>query len=459
MRRSRIAAGAFAVAAVVALIGPGQAGARTPRAPFVTSARPFLVALAPGVVVQPILTTGDIIGSGDGAYQMSGVPDGIGWFESSPGVFEVYFNHELHEAFDPSGARVSHVTLDADGAVTAAEYVIDGSEGYQWFCSGTLTTIDGIPWYTAGEESKHSPRQGMAFAYNAGTDRVVETPWFGHFGHENVVPVPGLSTAYVGLSEDGFREESQLYAYQADTFDDAFLGREGGLRVWVPNTSVPDGNPSPDDIGKGDTIAGHFVLVPRARRLVPLQLEKLVQAMGAFDFVRIEDQVADPNDPGTIYFAETGRANSEDTHGRIYQLKVNPANPRRATLSVILDSADGDDIFSPDNLGISGTALVIQEDRNWKRSGFNRVLVYDLLTDALTPVARTDPKQSIVDERGKGAWESSGVVDASDAFGPGWWLLNVQAHYTSMSVPDQSLVPDSAIGEGGQLELLFLPGT
>jgi hypothetical protein len=126
---------------------------------------------------------------------------------------------------------------------------------------------------------------------------------------------------------------------------------------------------------------------------------------------------------------------------------------------VLLDAAAGDDIFQPDNLGISDRALVIQEDRNWKKSGYNRVLAYDLASGTLTPVARADPDQSIIGEKGLGAWESSGVVDASDVFGPSWWLIDVQAHYTTMHVPDQSLEPNTAKGEGGQLELLFIPGT
>jgi hypothetical protein len=124
-----------------------------------------------------------------------------------------------------------------------------------------------------------------------------------------------------------------------------------------------------------------------------------------------------------------------------------------------LDAEAGDDIFSPDNLGISDTALVIQEDRNWKKSGFNRVLVYNLASGTLVAVARTDPDQAIVDDRGPGAWESSGAVDASDAFGAGWWLLDVQAHYTEMNVPDLSLEPNTAVGEGGQVLLVFIPGT
>lgn len=227
----------------------------------------------------------------------------------------------------------------------------------------------------------------------------------------------------------------------------------------MPDRNVADGNPSANDLDKGETMAGHFARIGGAEDLLPLKLEKTVQAMGAFDFDRIEDMVVDPNEPGTVYFAETGRANAEVTHGRIYKLEIDPARPRRATLSVVLDAGAGDDIFSPDNLGISDTALVIQEDRNWKQAGFNRVLVYDLASGTLTPVARTDPSQKIVDDRGPGAWESSGVVSVADVFGPGWWLLNVQAHYTKMPVPDMSLEPGTARGEGGQLTLVFIPGT
>lgn len=459
--RSRLAAVAVpSVLVIVSVVtASGAASGAEATAPFVTGRRPFLVGLEPGVVVRPILTTGDVIGEGPGAYQMSGVPDGIGWYASDDGEIEVYLNHELHEDWDPSGARVSHVTIDAEGAVTAAGYVVDGTEGYEWLCSSTLEVIGGVPWYLTGEESKHSPRLGTSIAIDLSTDTLHEMPWFGHFGHENVVPIGGLSRSVIGLPEDGFREYSQLFAYLSRTFEGAIDGTEGSLRVWVPNRPVADGNPSGNDLAKGEAMRGRFVRIPRAEDLLPLQLEKLVQSMGAFDFDRIEDMVDDPNDPGTVYLAETGRANQEVTHGRVYRLDVNPRHPERATLSVVLDAAAGDDLVSPDNLGISDAALVIQEDRNWKGTGYNRVLVYDLATGTLTAAARTDPGARIVEKHGPGAWESSGVVDASGAFGPGWWLLNVQAHYTKMSVPDQSLVPGSATGEGGQLVLVYLPGT
>jgi hypothetical protein len=445
--------GATAVVAFGLL--PAGPGVSSTPAGFLTGERPFLVALADGVEIRPILTTGDVVGD----YQMSGVPDGIGWFVSAGGAIEVYLNHELHPDFDPSSARVSHLTLSVDGRVAAAEYVVDGTEGYEWFCSSTLEVLDGVPWYTTGEESKHSPRMGTTIAVDASTGIVHETPWFGHFGHENVVPVQGLAAAFLGLPEDGFREFSQLFVYIARSFEGAFAGDEGSLRVWVPDDAVSDGNPSADDLAKGETMAGHLARIPRAEHLRPLRLEKLVQSMGAYDFNRIEDLTADPNHPGAIYFAETGRANQEVTHGRVYRLDVDPEHPRRATLSVVLDAAAGDDLFNPDNLGISETALVIQEDRNWYRSGYNRVLVYDLASGTLTPVARVDTDPAIVEARGPGAWESSGVVSVADAFGPGWWLLTVQGHYSDMPVPDESLEPGSATGEGGQLVLVFIPGT
>jgi hypothetical protein len=437
----------------------GIAGAATAgESGFLTSERPYLVPLAGGVQIRALLTSGDVIGGTNTGYQMSGTPDGLGAYSRSSGTLELFMNHELNGRFDASDARVSHLTLDARGRVLAASYPVDGTEGFQWFCSSTLEILGGVPWYFTGEESSRSLRQGSSIALNAGTGNWVETPHFGHMSHENIVPVKGLARAYLGLSEDGFGESSQMYSYTADRFKAAIRGH-GSLRVWVPNREVQDGNPSPNDIANGETMPGHFVRIADRDNFDPKTLQKAAQRKGAFDFVRIEDQTDDPDQPGTIYFAETGAANQETTHGRIYRLRVDPESPSHARLSVVLDASAGDDIFSPDNLGISHEALVIQEDRNWKKSGYNRVLVYDLSSGSLTPVARTDPPQEIIDAEGVGAWESSGVIDAGEFFGPGWWLLDVQAHDFRVRVPGPSLEVDSARDDGGQLLKVFIPGT
>jgi hypothetical protein len=45
--------------------------------------------------------------------------------------------------------------------------------------------------------------------------------------------------------------------------------------------------------------------------------------------------------------------------------------------------------------------------------------------------------------------ETSGIIDAWDILGPGWWLLNMQAHYGIAG----------ELVEGGQLMAVFIPQT
>ena len=86
--------------------------------------------------------------------------------------------------------------------------------------------------------------------------------------------------------------------------------------------------------------------------------------------------------------------------------------------------------------------------------------MYDLTTGELTAVARLDPPEAVIERGGgPGVWESSGVVDASAFFGPGTWLLNVQAHHTRVMQQGIDLGIDSAPGQRGQLILLRIPGS
>jgi hypothetical protein len=80
------------------------------------------------------------------------------------------------------------------------------------------------------------------------------------------------------------------------------------------------------------------------------------------------------------------------------------------------------------------------------------VLRYDVATDTLSGVAQHDPNRFLT---GATAFltqdeEASGIIDASDLLGDGWFLLDVQAHY---NVGDPELV------EGGQYLALFDPAT
>jgi hypothetical protein len=428
-------------------------------APFITTSRPYLISTDPSTTITPILTSGETIAGPLGGFQFSGVPDGIGAYASAGDRLEVFVNHETaHEWGDPSDARVSHLTLDAEMHVVAATYLVDGTEGYQYFCSSTLDYVGGVPWYFTGEEWVGAPKGGISIAVNAITGQLIETPQFGHLNHENVVPIEGLSKSMVFLSEDSFRLRSQAYAYFADSLAGAIRGK-GSFTVWVPE-DPGDGDPSANDIAEGETLKGRFVTIPHAAAYSGLELNGITEDLGSFNFVRIEDAAHDPGTPAVIYLSDTGANKAETKNGRIYRLTVDPANPRRATLEVVLDGDAGDDLVNPDNLGINATSLVIQEDRNDTASGYARVHVYDLDSGALTAVARLDPSRfAIEDGGGPGVWESSGVVDVSDFFGAGYWLVTVQAHHTSVLQQGPSLKLNSARGQRGQLLLVHVDGT
>jgi hypothetical protein len=122
----------------------------------------------------------------------------------------------------------------------------------------------------------------------------------------------------------------------------------------------------------------------------------------------------------------------------------------------VLDSAV-DDMRNPDNLGTSPQSLMIQEDREnpFRAENYGRILMYDLNDGSLTPVARVNTPPPLA----PGEWESSGIIWAGNLLGGGWWLADVQAHRVTAPQPGPTLTPNSSVGEDGQLDALFVPGS
>jgi hypothetical protein len=104
-------------------------------------------------------------------------------------------------------------------------------------------------------------------------------------------------------------------------------------------------------------------------------------------------------------------------------------------------------MHQPDNVDTSANSLMVQEDSS--QAPNSRIWRYDFATQTWSVVA------SVLDA----AWESSGVVDASAWFGPGSWLVDVQAHNVFVD-QDTTTIPGVTLKrEGGQLLLLRLPGS
>ena len=93
-------------------------------------------------------------------FQYTGVPDGIGVYESAPDRLEVFTNHELSYRYgDPAWSRVSHLTLDAQGSRGVGELRGRRDRAVRvLLLFARWTTLDGAPWYFTGEEWFASPR-------------------------------------------------------------------------------------------------------------------------------------------------------------------------------------------------------------------------------------------------------------------------------------------------------------
>jgi Bacterial protein of unknown function (DUF839) len=447
----RLAALAATFGASALLVAGSATPANDPG--FKTAKPPYLVPMAPGAAVDPIISTGDVVGG----YQMSGIPDGLGAYNDGGNTLQVLMNHELGRTFpgQPAGvdARISKVTLNRKThGVLDARYLFTGQEFYERFCSSTLEVIKGTPYYLTGEEAVPAGHDGSSIVMNAETGEWTPTPHFGHLEHENIVPVTGFKKFMLVTTEDNFRVgvPSYLYAYVADSWEDAVSGdpARGSLYVWRAL------NPGDTAFGmtKGDPIPGEFVPISQADNVDDVTLKAAATARGAFRFARLEDAAVAHQKSGRLYFADTGKLGEATLNGRIYQLDIDPSDPTKASVSLVLDSTV-DDMANPDNLGTSPQSLMIQEDREAANRGqFGRILRYDLNDGSLTPVARVNTLVGT-----PGSWESSGIIWAGNLLGGGWWLTDVQAHTLRAPQPGPTLAPNTGNGEDGQLDALFVP--
>jgi hypothetical protein len=461
MRKTALAA-MLGLLAIGLVAGSGASAANGQG--FKTAKRPYLVPIEPGVITDPILSTGDIVGG----YQMSGIPDGLGAYKDS-GVLQLLMNHELGATFPatPPGvdARISKVTIDdKTHRVLGATYLFNGNlvtEGFERFCSSTLEVINGTPFYFTGEEAVNAGHDGSSIVMNAVTGEFTPTPQFGHIQHENVVPVERIRKFMLVTTDDDFRtgSPSLFLAYIADSLDDALADR-GQLYVWKA-TNASD---TPFTINEGDTIPGEFVPLTQAENADSSTIKAAARAKGAFEFSRLEDVATTQQTPGRLYFSDTGKIGDVSQTGRIYQMDIDASDPTKASLTFLLDSALHG-FANPDNLDTSAQSLVFQEDRESAfRDDYNKVLVYDFRTKTLREVARVDPFPG----QRRGQWESSGVINAQTLLGNDWWLLDVQAHPTGAisteqqpgpTAPGEQPTPNTARGEDGQLLAVFIPNS
>ena len=219
-----------------------------------------------------------------------------------------------------------------------------------------------------------------------------------------------------------------------------------------------------------------------------------------FQFVRVEDIAYDkrPGMGNVVYIVDSGRGrtaaqsrdtpNFRSTNGRVWKMVLDPNDPTVVTSLTV--QVEGDDnpvktlgeVHQPDNIETTASGLLLTEDPGSSQQ-FNAA---QQISDPNATTARlwyvpfsgtpevvlkvnqsADGGATDVDGRPAGnwgAWESSGIVDASAAFGPGAFLINVQAHSLWVEkAPGEDNNDDGQPDftykrEGGQLLLIRIPG-
>jgi hypothetical protein len=228
-----------------------------------------------------------------------------------------------------------------------------------------------------------------------------------------------------------------------------------------------------------------------------------------FQFTRIEDMAFDKNTPNVVYLADSGRGTAgsgpsagnafTSSNGRVWRMELDPSDPTIVdSLTILIEGDDNpvktlNEIHQPDNLESTVNGLYITEDPGSQqqfdtaqqlsdsaRATTARIWQYKFTNGAHTTgtlnqlfkVNQSSDEQVGYDmdqvaTAGKwGEWETTGIVDVSAAFGPGTFLVNVQAH-TLFTEIDTTSAPDNLAPagpdwtwkrEGGQLLLVTIPG-
>jgi Alkaline phosphatase PhoX len=471
-----------------------------------TTTDPYVLPVGDGVAVKSLLTVGDgaasngypMVGIPDGLGLVR--PQGDGSRD-----FTLLMNQELRNtqgvvrAHGSKGAFVTELSIDSDNyEVKAGSDLIDPGVRY-WnyvtqsygatpspaganprdptdtfaaqlaefsrFCSSTISEWRQLynPASKKGYEgqiyfaNEENGDEGRVFGVTTDGD-AQQLPRLGMASWENNVPAynDGDTTVVVG-DEDG--ASGQLWVHVGTKrkagapFDRAGLTNGAEYVVDLEDEAVSTDAQLRSTYGKG--VAVPFTL--GSDETVDWDSSGARQdadaAARGLSLNRIEDGVFDPKHPNDYYFVTTeggGTVAAEPgvsrDGGGLWRLHFTDVDhpEKGGTIELLLDGSEAPYLNKPDNVTIDRRGnLLIQEDPGGN-AHVARIVAYDVDTGERGVLAEFDP--ALFRSGGPGFItedeESSGIIDAFKALGPGWFLFDAQVH---------KAVADPAKVEMGQL--------
>jgi hypothetical protein len=465
-----------------------------------SSATPYVSPVGGAVTdLVSILTVGDSAAG----YTLFGIPDGMGAIEGANGTFNLYVNHEIgatvggaRRAHQPKGATggafISGWSIDkadfrvnsGSDTITSVATVTNGTGGtlynFQRFCSGEIPAVSALfnsatgkgsqnRFYLTGEEGG-TPGRGIATDISTGVGYQMVGLDASAGSWENIVcrPYESDQTVAIALSDGGANRVFLYVGTKQDTGNPAeraglINGTSYGIQVNVKGVPFATEN---RDFG--------FSTAAPARYTATFTLNAGGTASGT-TFLRPEDGAWDPANPADFYFVTTDRMSitsagvAQSSGSRLYRLRFNDVNDVLAggTIEALIEGTGSypKAIEMGDNLCVintiqGGTRVFITEDPG-NNPHSARTVMYDVATDTATVILESDRSRfGGFTSNGAGGWtgnaatapfsqdeENSGNFEATEVFGRGWFIQNMQAHY-SLAAP---------LVEGGQLYAYFCP--
>jgi len=145
---------------------------------------------------------------------------------------------------------------------------------------------------------------------------------------------------------------------------------------------------------------------------------------------RLEDGAWDPRRQfrGVFYFTTTA---SPSRNSRLWRVRFDDIRDPLSggAIEIVLRGDEGHQ--SLDNLAVDRLGNVLLQEDPGGTPRLAKIWLYEPVTEQLREVAAHNPEFFTPGAPGflTTNEESSGIIDASEILGPGWYLLDVQAHY------------------------------
>lgn len=494
-RRSKIVCASAAAVAAMAFAAAAETTVSGNQGPS-SSATPYLVPVGAGVRTVAILTTGDGVNpklDNVTPYRMVGIPDGLGALDAGDGTMLVTMNHEINagaavaRTHGSAGAfvsawRINKTTLQVVSGAdlvrtvetwnSATQAFVQGTTTFDRFCSADLPAVSAFydaatglgtteRFHMNGEETTG----GRAFAHqvtgpNAGV--TTELPRFGRQAWENVVACPYPQAKTIVAATDD-TTPGQVFLYVGTKLATGSDVQKAGLLNGTLYGVVANGVAAEDrtaGIGVAKGVGAGFTLAALTDQSAGgANTEVAATSAGVTKFLRPEDGAWDPAHPADFYFVTTDQFDQvKDGVGatvgrtRLWRLHFTDITTPAigGTITMLLDGTEAGQMY--DNICLDRTGHVLLQEDVGGNAHNGKVWQFDIASGALTLLAKHDTAR--FGDIGVAATapfnndeEATGIIDASDLLGPGWFLLADQAHYGI----------SGELFQGGQLLALYNP--